>query len=204
VSTVEVASPAATDRLARRVADLLEPGDVVLLAGDLGAGKTTFTRGLGAGLGVTEPVVSPTFTLARVYAGRLDLVHADVYRLDSRAELADLAWSAPAVPLVDGRGAVFRPLGADPAAVRDYTLGHQVVAPYDFTASVRVVMREYAPDHLVLLGPGGNLGGAVAQALLAEGWRGLGTKADFTAMQAVAPVVLSMARPEQRARVVRA
>ncbi len=122
----------------------------------------------------------------------------------ARIDLADLDWRAPVVPLVDGRGAIFRPHSADPLAVRDYTLGHQVVAPYDFTTSVRVVMREYAPDHLVLLGPGGNLGGAVAQALIAEGWRGLHTRADFAAMQAAGPVVLSMARPEQRARVARA
>jgi tRNA threonylcarbamoyladenosine biosynthesis protein TsaE len=83
-------SPAETDALARRVAALLTAGDVVLLAGDLGAGKTAFARGLGAGLGVTEPVVSPTFTLARVYAGRLRMVHVDVYRLDTVHELLDL------------------------------------------------------------------------------------------------------------------
>lgn len=83
-------SPAETDALARRVADVLEAGDLVLLAGDLGAGKTVFARGIGAGLGVTEPVVSPTFTLARVYHGRLRMVHADVYRLDTVHELLDL------------------------------------------------------------------------------------------------------------------
>lgn len=119
----------------------------------------------------------------------------------ARADLADLPWQAPALPLVDGRGAIFRPRSADPAALRDYTLGHQIVAPYDFTASVRVVLREYAPDHLVLLGPGGNLGGPVAQAMIAEGWRGLRSRADFTALQAENPLVLAMNRPEQRARV---
>lgn len=118
------------------------------------------------------------------------------------ADLADLAWRAPEVPLVDGRGALFRPREAHPFALRDYTLGAQVTEPYDFTASVRVAMREYAPDAIVLLGPGGNLGGATAQALIAEGWRGLRSKTDFVAMQAQAPFVLSMARPEQRARVV--
>jgi tRNA threonylcarbamoyladenosine biosynthesis protein TsaE len=83
-------SPEETGALARRIAEVLEAGDVVLLAGDLGAGKTAFARGLGAGLGVLEPVVSPTFTLARVYEGRLRMVHADVYRLDTVHELLDL------------------------------------------------------------------------------------------------------------------
>ena len=117
-------------------------------------------------------------------------------------DLADLGWRAPLVPMVCGRGQHFRPWSASPEAIRDYTLGHQVVAPYDFTESVRVVMREYAPDHLVLLGPGGNLGGPVAQALIAEGWGGLHSRADFAARQAERPIVIAMNRPEQRARVV--
>jgi acyl transferase domain-containing protein len=115
------------------------------------------------------------------------------------ADLPGLGWRAPRVPLVDGRGHVFRPRAGDPAALRDYTLGAQVVEPYDFTTSVRVAMREYAPDALVLLGPGGNLGGATAQALIAEGWRGLRGRADFNRIQAENPIVIAMARPEQRA-----
>jgi tRNA threonylcarbamoyladenosine biosynthesis protein TsaE len=83
-------SVAATHALAVRVADVLEAGDVVVLAGDLGVGKTVFAQGLGRGLGVVEPVVSPTFTLARVYCGRLRMVHVDVYRLDTVHELLDL------------------------------------------------------------------------------------------------------------------
>jgi [acyl-carrier-protein] S-malonyltransferase len=117
------------------------------------------------------------------------------------ADLADLRWQAPRVPLVDGRGAVFRPRHADPAAIRDYTLGHQVVEPYDFTASVRVAIREYAPDALVLLGPGGNLGGPVAQVLIADAWHGIASKTEFQRAQREAPYVISMARPEQRALV---
>jgi tRNA threonylcarbamoyladenosine biosynthesis protein TsaE len=77
--------------LGRRIADLLRPGDLVVLAGPLGAGKTTLTQGIGAGLGVTGRVVSPTFVIARVHTGgRLPLVHADAYRIGSVAEIDDL------------------------------------------------------------------------------------------------------------------
>ncbi|HWD51228.1 MAG TPA: tRNA (adenosine(37)-N6)-threonylcarbamoyltransferase complex ATPase subunit type 1 TsaE [Acidimicrobiales bacterium] len=95
--------PEDTRALAGAIAELCEPGDVLLLAGDLGSGKTTFAQGFGAGLGVTEPITSPTFALVRQYrlgdgggddAGggpRLrTLLHADVYRLDHLAEIADL------------------------------------------------------------------------------------------------------------------
>ncbi|WP_291056895.1 tRNA (adenosine(37)-N6)-threonylcarbamoyltransferase complex ATPase subunit type 1 TsaE [Herbiconiux sp.] len=76
-----------------RVASLLRAGDVVLLTGDLGAGKTTFTRGLGEGLQVRGPVTSPTFVLARTHpslVGGPALVHVDAYRLGSALELDDL------------------------------------------------------------------------------------------------------------------
>ncbi|HUP69419.1 MAG TPA: tRNA (adenosine(37)-N6)-threonylcarbamoyltransferase complex ATPase subunit type 1 TsaE [Acidimicrobiales bacterium] len=79
-----------TRELAAAVAALARPQDVILLSGDLGAGKTTFAQGFGRGLGVTEPIVSPTFTLVRTYRGRLPLVHCDVYRLERLEELADL------------------------------------------------------------------------------------------------------------------
>ncbi len=117
------------------------------------------------------------------------------------ADLADLAWSAPILPLVDGQGRIWRPRSADPVALANYTLTTQVVEPYDFTTSIRVALAEYAPDAVVLLGPGGNLGGAVAAAMIHDGWKGVRSKADFVALQARDPFVLAMARPDQRALV---
>jgi tRNA threonylcarbamoyl adenosine modification protein YjeE len=79
--------------LGGRIASLLTAGDLVVLSGPLGAGKTTLTQGIGAGLHVRGPVTSPTFVIARVHpslAGGPDLVHADAYRLGSRAEVDDL------------------------------------------------------------------------------------------------------------------
>jgi tRNA threonylcarbamoyladenosine biosynthesis protein TsaE len=84
------ASAGETARLAGAIAPLLRAGDVIVLAGGLGSGKTTFARGLGEALGVDEPVVSPTFTIVREYEGRLPLVHVDVYRLDRVQELHDI------------------------------------------------------------------------------------------------------------------
>jgi tRNA threonylcarbamoyladenosine biosynthesis protein TsaE len=83
-------SAAETESLAHALAGVLEPGDVVVMTGDLGAGKTTFVRGLVHGLGADGPVVSPTFTLAREYRGRLPILHVDVYRLDRAQEVIDL------------------------------------------------------------------------------------------------------------------
>ncbi len=116
------------------------------------------------------------------------------------AELSGLRWKAPDVPMVDGHGHHYRPRWADPIALRDYTLGAQVVEPYDFGLGLRTALRTYAPDAVVLLGPGGNLGGATAQAMIAEGWKGVRSKGDFQRLQSDAPFVLSMARPEQRER----
>lgn len=79
-----------TRELGAALAGLARPGDVVLLSGDLGAGKTTLVQGFARGLGITEPVVSPTFILVRTYRGRLTLVHADAYRMDNLREVTDL------------------------------------------------------------------------------------------------------------------
>ena len=79
-----------TRELGASLAPLARPGDVVLLSGDLASGKTTFVQGFARGLGVEDRVVSPTFTLVRTYAGRLPLVHCDVYRLENLDEVSDL------------------------------------------------------------------------------------------------------------------
>jgi malonyl CoA-acyl carrier protein transacylase len=119
------------------------------------------------------------------------------------AELGHLPFWAPRVPLVDGLGRIHHPISGDPVRLREYTLVDQVIAPYDFSRSVLVALRELAPDRIVLLGPGGNLGGAVAQILIREGWRGLHSRSDFIAQQAGDPFVVAMNRPEQRALVTR-
>ena len=119
----------------------------------------------------------------------------------ARAELSPTLFGAPAIPLVDGRGHIWRRFASDLAAVWDYTFGHQILAPYDFARSVQVAVKEYAPDTLILPGPGDTLGGAIAQALISIEWQGIRSKADFAARQAADPILLSMGRAEQRALV---
>jgi tRNA threonylcarbamoyladenosine biosynthesis protein TsaE len=92
VARVVTRSADETLALAGEVGGVLRPGDVVSVIGDLGAGKTVFARGVGRGLGVTEPVVSPSFTIVREYDGRVPLVHVDVYRIDTIQELHDLGF----------------------------------------------------------------------------------------------------------------
>ena len=82
-----------TQALGQKLASRLAPGDVIAYFGDLGAGKTAFTRGLAQGLGITDPVTSPTYTIANEYlSGRIPLFHFDMYRLSSSDELFDIGW----------------------------------------------------------------------------------------------------------------
>jgi len=97
------ASPEETRALGESLAGTLRPGDVVSLTGDLGAGKTTFVQGVATGLAVSEPVLSPTFTLVRQYAGRLPIHHVDVYRLDRIQDVLDLGFDE----LLDWESVVF-------------------------------------------------------------------------------------------------
>lgn len=86
-------SPKETEALAARLAAGLKPSAVIAYRGDLGAGKTAFTRGLARGLGITEPVTSPTYTIVNEYlTGRLPLFHFDMYRLHSADDLFDIGW----------------------------------------------------------------------------------------------------------------
>ena len=78
--TLETSSPQQTERAGAGLAGSLAPGDVVLVSGELGTGKTTFVRGAGRALGVTAPVTSPTFTIGHRYAGQVDVSHLDLYR----------------------------------------------------------------------------------------------------------------------------
>ena len=77
-------------------------------------------------------------------------------------------------------------------------LGHQVYAPYNFTQSITVALKEFAPDHLVLLGPGSSLGGSIGQILIQNKWHNLFSKADFAEKQKKDPFLLAMGLEEQR------
>jgi tRNA threonylcarbamoyladenosine biosynthesis protein TsaE len=96
-------SPEETREMGRSLAGLLGPRDVVSLTGDLGAGKTTLVQGVAEGLGVTEPVLSPTFTLVRRYRGTIPVYHLDVYRLERLQEVLDVGFDE----ILDQGGVVF-------------------------------------------------------------------------------------------------
>jgi len=118
-AAVTVPSTDAMRALGRRLAGLLRAGDLVILSGALGAGKTTLVQGIGEGLGVRGPVTSPTFVIARVHpsvTGGPDLVHADAYRLASPAEVDDLDLDATvdsSVTVIEWGGGLAEGLAAD-------------------------------------------------------------------------------------------
>ena len=109
--------------------------------------------------------------------------------------LGKLDFRAPNTALIDGTGRIHTPASSDPMQLRAYTLGEQIYTPYGFTESVRVALREYAPERIVLPGPGNSLGGICGQILALEGWRGINDRDSFDAVQdSDDPMVISMRR----------
>jgi tRNA threonylcarbamoyladenosine biosynthesis protein TsaE len=101
----------ATRAFGKSIAQFLKSGDVVALSGDLGAGKTTFTQGLANGLGISEQVNSPTFTIIKEYKGRLPLYHMDVYRLGGNEELGfEEYFSGQGVTVIEWPGLIVEEL----------------------------------------------------------------------------------------------
>ena len=120
---------------------------------------------------------------------------------DGRARLSPSLFSQPKLPLIDGRGHIWWPGATHTQDLWDYTLGHQVTEPYDFTRAIRTAAREFAPDLFIITGPGTTLGGAVAQSLILANWRGMASKTDFQSIQNTAPLLISMGMDTQRALV---
>jgi len=103
------------------------------------------------------------------------------------------------IPAIDGQGRIWSPRAFNRDAIYAYTLGAQLTDSYDFTRAVQVAAAEFAPDTVIVLGPGTTLGAPIVQALIASGWRGLSGKADFQARQQDEPILISMGMAEQRA-----
>ncbi|RRJ83933.1 ACP S-malonyltransferase [Aestuariirhabdus litorea] len=197
------ADGALKDTLERAVAEVqAEPGCELYTSIELGGyrvlgGNESALKRLEQRL----PVVQDRFPM-RLYnhaAFHTPLLEAVSER--ARLQLPASLFEAPALPLVDGRGALWQPYSTDPVALHDYTLGHQVVAPYDFSRAIEVAVKEFAPDRLLITGPGTTLGGSVAQVLAKLGWEGITRKADFVARQQTDPYLLAMGHEEQRKRV---
>jgi malonyl CoA-acyl carrier protein transacylase len=107
----------------------------------------------------------------------------------------ELEWQAPTVTLIDGRGERFTPWSADPSELAQYTLGDHIIGPYRFATALRVALREYAPEVVLLPGPGNSLGGICGQVLVAEGYRGIRSRQAFERAQAgPRPLLLSIRR----------
>jgi malonyl CoA-acyl carrier protein transacylase len=114
-------------------------------------------------------------------------------------QLSNELFKQAQLPMIDGRGHIWYPHSTDTDSLWDYTLGEQVVDTYNFTKAIQVAVKEFAPDKLIVLGPGTTLGGAVAQSLIDINWQGLSCKQDFIdRQQSDDPLVVSMGMDEQR------
>nr|WP_211162846.1 ACP S-malonyltransferase [Alteromonas ponticola] len=116
----------------------------------------------------------------------------------ARSELSAAMFTNPSLPLIDGEGRIWQPHSTNSRALWDYTLGTQVVSPYYFSTAIEVALKEFAPDKLIILGPGATLGGATGQCLVAHHWQGIANKQDFIERQQSDPFVLAMGMDAQR------
>ena len=142
--------------------------------------------------GRTFPIILPMHS-----AFHSPLLQATAARAQS--DLIETEWRTPHTSLIDGAGTLWRPLVSHPQEIADYTLGQQIFDTYHFSTMIQNAVSLLAPDKIVLLGPGSNLGGAIVQSLIASGWFGIRNKQDFLQRQKDDPILLSMGRPEQRA-----
>lgn len=118
--------------------------------------------------------------------------------IKGKSELPSSLFQKPTIPLVDGRGQIWSPYSTDISELHQYTLGHQVTNPYDFSYAVMVAMKEFCPDKLVLLGPGNTLGGSIGQIMIQNNWLDVDSKSAFSSMQKKSPYLISMGMDEQR------
>ena len=168
----------------------IELGGMLVLAGNT------------AGLESFEKAVDPVQGRFPLRLGNHAAFHTPLQApvaAEGRTRLPAELFGQPALPMIDGRGAIWQPGSTDCAQLYDYTLGQQVTGTYDFTRAIEVAAREFAPDMFIVLGPGTTLGGAVAQSLILAQWRGMASKADFRARQASALLLVAMGMPDQRA-----
>ncbi len=107
-------------------------------------------------------------------------------------------FNQPQIPLIDGLGKIWQPQSTDVKALYNYTLSTQVVTRYNFSKAIEVAVKEFAPDQLIILGPGSTLGGGVAQSLINQQWLDMSSKSDFIALQKQTPFILAMGLAEQR------
>ncbi len=168
-------------------------GGMAVLAGD------------DAGLSAVEAALPPVedrypFRLARHAA-----FHTPLLKHISEKAFQTLGrdlFTSPNTPIIDGRGAIWTSNTCDVDALYQYTLGHQITETYDFSKSIEVALKEFAPDVLILPGPGSTLGAPIGQVLSEHRWQGIASKQDFQARQKTDPLLLAMGRDDQRAVVV--
>ncbi len=169
-------------------------GGMAILAGDE------------AGLAALEQSLPPAderfpFRLARHSAFHTPLL-AGVSQMAVEA-LPPSLFAKPSLPLIDGRGEIWQSGFCDLENLHAYTLTRQITETYNFTACVEIGLKEFAPDRLIILGPGTSMGPPVAQILIANQWLDMRCKADFIARQKQDPFVLAMGIDDQRRRVVK-